>query len=65
MLGAGTWLDFAATSRVIAQVPGSRTIEHDSPGHNLFAAMANPCVIDHVSRYVTTRELPPRGTKCA
>lgn len=64
MLGAGTWLDGAATARVTAQVPGSRTIRHDGPGHNLFAAMANPCVVDHVSRYVTTRELPPADTTC-
>ncbi|MFG1683196.1 alpha/beta fold hydrolase [Nonomuraea sp. NPDC049269] len=65
MLGAGTWLDYAATKRVVDQVPGSRVIRFDGPGHNLFAAMANPCVIDHVSRYVLTRELPPRGVKCS
>jgi pimeloyl-ACP methyl ester carboxylesterase len=65
ILGAGTWLDFEATKRVLDQVPGSRSIYFDGPGHNLFAAMANPCVIDHVSRYITTRRLPPRGAKCA
>lgn len=65
MLGAGTWLDFAPTARVLRQVPGSRSITFDGPGHNLFAAMANPCVIDHVSRYVTTGALPPRGATCA
>ncbi|GAA1294633.1 alpha/beta hydrolase [Saccharothrix xinjiangensis] len=64
LLGAGTWLDHAATARVTAQVPGSRTIRHDGPGHNLFAGMANQCVIDLVSRYVTTRALPPAGTTC-
>ncbi|MFI6508732.1 alpha/beta fold hydrolase [Streptosporangium sp. NPDC050855] len=64
ILGAGTWLDFESTRRVAGQIPGSRTIEFDGPGHNLFAAMANPCVIDHVSRYVTTRRLPARGTVC-
>ncbi|MFC5835802.1 alpha/beta fold hydrolase [Nonomuraea insulae] len=65
MLGAGTWLDFKATSRVVKQVPGSRTIEFDGPGHNLFAAMANACVIGHVSTYVTTGRLPARDTTCA
>ncbi|SEH02719.1 TAP-like protein [Nonomuraea solani] len=71
LLGAGTWLDFGGTSRVAAQVPGSRMIKFDGPGHNLFAAMANPCVIDHVSRYVTTGALPAgdtpssKGTSCS
>ncbi|HEX6355457.1 alpha/beta fold hydrolase [Actinophytocola sp.] len=64
MLGAGTWLEFSPTARAVAAVPGSRTIYHDGPGHNLFAAMANPCVIDHVSRYVTDRVLPPRNARC-
>jgi pimeloyl-ACP methyl ester carboxylesterase len=63
-LGAGTWLDHAATARVTAQVAGSRTIRYDGPGHNLFFAMANPCVIDHVSRYITTRVLPPSDPAC-
>ncbi|MGI5283095.1 alpha/beta fold hydrolase [Nonomuraea polychroma] len=64
LLGAGTWQDYDSTRRVVEQIPGSRTIEHDGPGHNLFGAMANPCVIDHVSRYVTERRLPLRGTTC-
>ncbi|QFU88467.1 alpha/beta fold hydrolase [Amycolatopsis sp. YIM 10] len=64
MLGAGTWLDFGSTARALATVPGSRAIHHDGPGHNLFAAMTNPCVIDHVSRYVTERVLPPQNTQC-
>ncbi|MEU4742938.1 alpha/beta fold hydrolase, partial [Actinosynnema sp. NPDC023658] len=63
-LGAGTWMDFAATERVTDQVPGSRTIFHDGPGHNLFAGMANPCVIEHVSAYVTDRRLPPADVTC-
>lgn len=37
---------------------------HDGPGHNLFGAVADPCAIDHVSRYVTDRRLPPRGATC-
>ncbi|TDC07455.1 alpha/beta hydrolase [Nonomuraea longispora] len=65
MLGAGTWLDYAPTSRVVEQVRGSRMIRFDGPGHNLFAAMANACVIGHVSAYVTTGKLPPRGTECS
>ncbi|WP_344881700.1 alpha/beta fold hydrolase [Nonomuraea antimicrobica] len=64
MLGAGTWQDYDSTRRVVEQIPGSRTIEHDGPGHNLFGAMANPCVIDHVSKYVTERRLPSAGTTC-
>ncbi|MGV9374438.1 alpha/beta fold hydrolase [Nonomuraea sp. NPDC003707] len=64
LLGAGTWQDYGSTRRVVEQIPGSRTIEHDGPGHNLFGAMANPCVIDLVSKYVTERRLPPRGTTC-
>ncbi|GAA1014589.1 protease [Acrocarpospora pleiomorpha] len=64
MLGAGTWSDFEPTARVLKQVPGSRVINYDGPGHNLFAAMANLCVIDHVSKYITTRALPPRGVQC-
>ncbi|WP_188196187.1 alpha/beta fold hydrolase [Nonomuraea sp. SYSU D8015] len=64
LLGAGTWQDYGSTRRVVEQIPGSRAIGHDGPGHNLFGAMANPCVIDHVSRYVTERRLPPRGTMC-
>ncbi|MEV0828461.1 alpha/beta hydrolase [Nonomuraea rubra] len=65
LLGAGTWQDYGATSRVAGQIPGSRTIRYDGPGHNLFGAMANACVIGHVSAYVTERRLPPRGTTCA
>ncbi|RJL27157.1 alpha/beta fold hydrolase [Bailinhaonella thermotolerans] len=64
LLGAGTWQDYESTRRVAEQIPGSRTIRHDGPGHNLFGAMANPCVIAHVSAYVTERRLPPRGTTC-
>ncbi|MER5997165.1 alpha/beta fold hydrolase [Nonomuraea angiospora] len=64
LLGAGTWQDYGSTRRVVEQIPGSRTIEHDGPGHNLFGAMANPCVIDLVSKYVTERRLPSRGTTC-
>nr|SBO90546.1 proteinase (secreted protein) [Nonomuraea gerenzanensis] len=64
LLGAGTWQDFASTARVVRQVPGSRTIAFDGPGHNLFAAMANECVIGHVSTYVTTGRLPARDTTC-
>ncbi|WP_052422553.1 alpha/beta hydrolase [Nonomuraea candida] len=64
LLGAGTWQDYGSTRRVVEQVPGSRTIRHDGPGHNLFGAMADPCVIGHVSAYVTERRLPPRGTTC-
>ncbi|WP_455424363.1 nitroreductase/quinone reductase family protein [Amycolatopsis magusensis] len=52
------------TNRVTDQVPGSRTIRHDGPGHNLFAGMANACVIDHVSRYVADRELPTADALC-
>jgi pimeloyl-ACP methyl ester carboxylesterase len=63
-LGAGTWQDFGLTKRVVDQVRGSRTIFHDGPGHNLFAGMANPCVIEHVSAYVTERRLPPAGATC-
>ncbi|MEU4571405.1 alpha/beta hydrolase [Nonomuraea sp. NPDC023979] len=64
MLGAGTWQDYDSTRRVVSRIPGSRTIRHDGPGHNLFGAMANPCVVEHVSRYVTERRLPPRGATC-
>ncbi|UJW28449.1 alpha/beta hydrolase [Saccharothrix sp. AJ9571] len=64
LLGAGTWQDHAPTKRVTDQVPGSRTLRHDGPGHNLFAGMANACVIDHVSRYVVDRELPPADALC-
>ncbi|WP_367130110.1 alpha/beta fold hydrolase [Saccharothrix sp. HUAS TT1] len=63
-LGAGTWQDHAATERVTDQVAGSRTIFYDGPGHNLFAGMAVPCVVEHVSAYITERRLPPVGTTC-
>lgn len=63
-LGAGTWQDHAATKRVTDQVPGSRTIFLDGPGHNLFAGMMNACVVEHVSAYVTERRLPPAGASC-
>lgn len=63
-LGAGTWMDHAPTKRVTDQVAGSRTIFHDGPGHNLFAAMMNPCVVEHVSAYVTDRRLPPANATC-
>ncbi|WP_148088760.1 alpha/beta fold hydrolase [Saccharothrix texasensis] len=63
-LGAGTWQDYGLTTRVTDQVRGSRAIYHDGPGHNLFAGMANPCVIEHVSAYVTDRRLPPAGATC-
>jgi hypothetical protein len=62
-LGGGAWQDYSATKRVTDQVPGSRTIFHDGPGHNLFVS-ANQCVIEHVSRYVTDRSLPPADTTC-
>lgn len=63
LLGAGTWSDFPATDRAIAQVPGSRSLYHDGPGHELYAT-GNACVIAHVDRYLTDRVLPPPGTQC-
>lgn len=63
LLGAGTWLDFGGTDRVVQQVPGSVSIFHDGPGHVLYAS-GNACVVEHVNRYFTTAELPSPGTRC-
>lgn len=63
LLGAGTWLDHDATERLVRQVPGSRMLTHDGPGHNLLL-MGNPCVLTHASRYVTTGRLPSGDVAC-
>ncbi|PRX99014.1 alpha/beta fold hydrolase [Allonocardiopsis opalescens] len=63
LLGAGTWLDFAGTERVVDQVPGSRTVYHDGPGHVLYG-MGNECAIEHIDRYLVTGRLPAADTEC-
>ncbi|AHI01376.1 hypothetical protein KALB_8018 [Kutzneria albida DSM 43870] len=63
LLGVGTWGDFPATERVARRVPGSSTIRHDGPGHELYAT-GNACVIGEVDRYFLDRVLPVPGHAC-
>ncbi|GAB3425529.1 alpha/beta hydrolase family protein [Flindersiella endophytica] len=62
LLGAGNWNEYEATSRVLAQVPGSGGVYHDSPGHTLYPG--NACARDHIDRYLADRTIPPSGTTC-
>lgn len=69
LLGAGTTLDdFAGTSRLMGHIPGSVAIKVEGRGHVVHLSSpglpANPCVLDHLSRYLIDLELPPSGTSC-
>jgi pimeloyl-ACP methyl ester carboxylesterase len=59
---AGAWVEYDSALRAIRQVPGSRAIEHDGPGHTLY--LPNECARAHLDRYLSDRVLPPRGTRC-
>lgn len=59
---SGAWVEYDSGLRTIAQVPGSRGIEHDGPGHTLY--LPNECARAHLDRYLSDRILPPRGTQC-
>ncbi|MFB9626216.1 alpha/beta fold hydrolase [Nonomuraea helvata] len=63
LLGAGTWVDFPGTERVVRQVRGSRTIYHDGPGHEIYLS-GNACVTEKVNAYFVDRILPAPGTEC-
>lgn len=63
LLAVGSWNDYAMTARAVDRVPGSGTVGHDGPGHELYAT-GNACVIAAADRYLTTRAVPPRGTTC-
>ncbi|MFD0883854.1 alpha/beta hydrolase, partial [Streptosporangium algeriense] len=62
LLGAGAWVESAATARVVRQVPGSVTIRHEGPGHTLYPF--NLCARAHIDRYLTDRRTPPQNTVC-
>ncbi|WP_170211958.1 alpha/beta fold hydrolase [Saccharothrix australiensis] len=62
LLGAGAWNEIDAVGRVVAQVPGSRTIRHEAAGHTLY--LDNPCARAHIDRYLTSRIMPEPGTEC-
>lgn len=62
LLGVGNWNEYEATSRVLAQVPGSGGVYHDGPGHTLYTV--NACAREHIDRYLADRIVPPRGTTC-
>lgn len=59
---SGAWIEYDSGLRIIKQVPGSRGIEHDGPGHTLY--LPNECARAHLDRYLSDRVLPPRGTQC-
>jgi pimeloyl-ACP methyl ester carboxylesterase len=62
LLAAGNWNESEATSRVLAQVPGSGSVYHDGPGHTLYTV--NTCAREHIDRYLADRTIPPHGTTC-
>ncbi|MGH8882849.1 MAG: alpha/beta hydrolase, partial [Stackebrandtia sp.] len=57
LLGAGTWNDYAATDRMVSQVPGGVTISRDGPGHGLYWN-GDTCVVAAADNYLVTGELP-------
>ncbi|GAA4208180.1 alpha/beta hydrolase [Actinocatenispora rupis] len=63
LLAVGSWGDSAMTARAVDRVPGSGTVTHDGPGHELYAT-GNACVVAHADRYLTTGAVPPPGTAC-
>ncbi|MET7338906.1 alpha/beta hydrolase [Nonomuraea sp. NPDC005650] len=52
----------AHARRIAAQLDGARHLAAKG-GHALYWS-GNPCVRDHVHRYLTTGQLPPSGTTC-
>ncbi|MFG6195302.1 alpha/beta hydrolase [Nonomuraea sp. JJY05] len=52
----------AHARRIAAQIDGARYLAAKG-GHALYWS-GNPCVRDHVHRYLTTGQLPPAGTTC-
>ncbi|MEZ7125132.1 alpha/beta fold hydrolase [Nonomuraea sp. AD125B] len=65
LVAAGLYDDVAppaSARRITAQLDGARYLGAKG-GHALYLA-GNPCVRDHVHRYLTTGQLPPAGTTC-
>jgi pimeloyl-ACP methyl ester carboxylesterase len=65
LIAGGTYDDNTPTGdgrRLAAQLPGARFLTA-AGGHALYFS-GHPCVREHVHRYFTTGELPPRGASC-
>jgi len=62
LLSAGAWGEYDAAARVVAQVPGSRSIYHDGPGHTLYTT--NACARKLIDDYLADKLLPPAGSRC-
>ncbi|TDW95184.1 TAP-like protein [Kribbella pratensis] len=62
LLMAGNWSEYDSATRVIDQVPGSRGIYHDGPGHTLYTS--NDCARTKIDAYLADLVVPPRGTRC-
>ncbi|MBN6056724.1 alpha/beta fold hydrolase, partial [Nonomuraea sp. RK-328] len=65
LVAAGLYDDAAppaSARRITAQLDSARYLAAKG-GHALYLA-GNPCVRDHVHRYLTTGQLPPAGTTC-
>lgn len=65
LIASGEYDDAAPPAnarRTAAQLDGSRYVPAKG-GHALYL-YGNPCVRDHVHRYLTTGQLPPAGTTC-
>jgi pimeloyl-ACP methyl ester carboxylesterase len=45
-------------------LPNSRLLSYAGWGHGGYVIAGNPCVDDHVTRYLVTTRVPPKGTVC-
>jgi pimeloyl-ACP methyl ester carboxylesterase len=68
-LGTGTsWDDFPGTELLLSHIPGSVAVPVEGPGHIVYlpgpAGPANPCVLEHLSRYLIELELPGTDARC-
>ncbi|MFG1964864.1 alpha/beta hydrolase [Nonomuraea sp. NPDC049028] len=65
LIAGGLYDDVAPPAyarRITAQLDGARYMAVKG-GHALYLS-GNPCIRDHVHRYLTTGQLPPMGTTC-
>ena len=62
-LNTGATVEWQRADEYAHQLPGSRTLYYDGPGHVLYG-LGKKCVIEHFDRYFTQLTLPPAGTHC-
>lgn len=64
LLGVGPVYEYSSVRAITDQVPGSVTVRYDGIGHGLYVNHGDPCVTEHVDRYLINGTLPAPGATC-